>query len=256
MGDRYLDYLIDLWLTVAEDRPDGVLEGWDEIDIALASGCEGNAAAYADALIECGFLDVDHLTYKIHDWSEHQGWASKAKIRSEAAKKAAEYRWERRYNYLKKCGRKAPAKRVHQIRNAPSPNPTPSPNPSPNPNPPIKRDISFDRFWSCYPKKVGKAAAQKAWGRLNGKRPDIEVVITKLEELKASDQWTEQNGRFIPNPATWLNRGGWDDEVCVETTTIQNKGFSMEELHAAAEEARRPIIPDVYKLRKLTNDPV
>ena len=23
----------------------------------------------------------------------------------------------------------------------------------------------------------------------------------------------EENGRFIPNPATWLNQGRWEDEV-------------------------------------------
>jgi uncharacterized phage protein (TIGR02220 family) len=127
LGDRYLDYLIDLWLTVAEDRPDGELSGWDEIDIALASGCDGNAIAYADALLECGFLDIDHRGYRIHDWSEHQGWASNAKKRSEAARKNAEKRWSTRLNDKNKCGRNADAMRRQCGRNAPSPNPSPTP---------------------------------------------------------------------------------------------------------------------------------
>lgn len=71
----------------------------------------------------------------------------------------------------------------------------------------------FDRFWTAYPKKVGKLSAQKAWSRLNGTRPPIESILSKIDDLKKSDQWTKDGGQYIPNPATWLNRGGWDDEI-------------------------------------------
>ena len=112
-----------------------MLTGWDATDIAIASGCEGNEDAYADALRQCGFLDLmDEGTYKLHDWDEHQGWACGAKSRSEAAKKAAFSRWDKKLNVSKdneKCGRiadaYAPASEAHQDRNAPSPSPSPSP---------------------------------------------------------------------------------------------------------------------------------
>jgi hypothetical protein len=74
----------------------------------------------------------------------------------------------------------------------------------------------FDEFWKAYPKKVGKQEAKKAWERQNGNRPTLEVIISKIESLKHTEQWTKQNGQFIPNPSTWLNRGGWDDECLVE----------------------------------------
>ena len=83
LGEGYLDYLIDLWLTAAEDRPDGILTGWDEIDIALAAGWEhDNHQKLIDAFMECGFLDKYDEYYCIHDWDEHQGWACGAKARS------------------------------------------------------------------------------------------------------------------------------------------------------------------------------
>ena len=31
----------------------------------------------------------------------------------------------------------------------------------------------------------------------------------------------ENNGQFIPHPTTWLNRGGWDDEIEIETEFTQ-----------------------------------
>ena len=34
-----------------------------------------------------------------------------------------------------------------------------------------------------------------------------------LARWKDSDQWTRDDGRFIPHPATWLNGRQWEDEV-------------------------------------------
>lgn len=91
------DYLIDLWLTAAEDRPEGLLTDWDEIDIALSCGWEGEPKQLVDALVKSKWLDVqDDGTYALHDWKEHQGWASNANARSKAAKKAAKARWAER----------------------------------------------------------------------------------------------------------------------------------------------------------------
>lgn len=71
----------------------------------------------------------------------------------------------------------------------------------------------FDRFWSAYPRKVGKMAAQKAWAKI---KPDTELVDTILvaiaAQLEGAD-WKREAGEFIPHPATWLNGGRWLDEV-------------------------------------------
>ena len=71
----------------------------------------------------------------------------------------------------------------------------------------------FEAFWQAYPRKIGKAKAEQAWRTKNGSRPPIEKIIEKLEELKKSEQWTKDSGQFIPHPTTWINRGGWDDEI-------------------------------------------
>lgn len=89
-------------------------------------------------------------------------------------------------------------------------------------------DQDFDAFWKSYPKRVGKAAALKAWKR--AKKPSIEAIIAKLNTLKASDQWRKDGGQYIPFPATWIRRGGWDDEVGVkvESKTSQYKDFDQQ----------------------------
>lgn len=85
-----------------------------------------------------------------------------------------------------------------------------------------ERSVSdFDSFWSAYPKKVGKIEAKKAWGRANGTRPPTEQIVAKINQLKKSKQWTKDGGDYIPNPATWLNRGGWDDECKAEVASCK-----------------------------------
>jgi hypothetical protein len=78
-------------------------------------------------------------------------------------------------------------------------------------SPPTRAKSSdFDLFWQAYPKKVGKEAARKAFSRV---KAPLESLLTAIERQKCGNQWTKENGRFIPNPATWLNQGRWEDEV-------------------------------------------
>ena len=77
----------------------------------------------------------------------------------------------------------------------------------------------FSEFWDAYPKKRKKQEALKAWKKQNGKRPPIETILAKISELKKSYDWNKQDGQFIPYPASWINAGGWDDEVKVATAS-------------------------------------
>lgn len=76
--------------------------------------------------------------------------------------------------------------------------------------PPILSD-GFDEFWSRYPKKLGKAKAIEAWKRKGCAKLAAEIAIAISLAVKC-EQWTREDGRFIPHPTTWINRGGWDDE--------------------------------------------
>ena len=72
---------------------------------------------------------------------------------------------------------------------------------------------AFDWFWSLYPKKADKPAAQRAWKKLKPGEELLQAMLSALDVQKQTDAWTREEGRFIPNPATWLNGRRWEDEA-------------------------------------------
>lgn len=75
-------------------------------------------------------------------------------------------------------------------------------------------ETAFDSFWEAYPRKAGKQAAKKAFYNARKTRHvTLDVLLSAIEEQKQSRQWQENNGQYIPNPATWLNQGRWEDSL-------------------------------------------
>lgn len=66
----------------------------------------------------------------------------------------------------------------------------------------------FCVFWQLYPRKIDKKKAQRAWDK--AKRPDIASIIHCLDTQIRSNQWTKNNGEFIPHPTTWINNERWN----------------------------------------------
>ena len=86
----------------------------------------------------------------------------------------------------------------------------------------ITKDIYSDvflEFWKAYPKKVAKKAALKAYKKISQSKKQLQVILDAIEKQKQTDKWRKNNGQFIPNPATWLNGGCWEDEVEIEQKT-------------------------------------
>ena len=71
----------------------------------------------------------------------------------------------------------------------------------------------FDEFWAAYPRKIGKDAALKAFKKRKPSAELLEKMISAIEKQKHSVQWNRDNGQYIPNPATWINQGRWEDEL-------------------------------------------
>ena len=81
-------------------------------------------------------------------------------------------------------------------------------------------NTGFAEFWKTYPKKVGKDAAASAWKRKVRSLPTCSEIMKALDAQKRSEDWTKDNGKFIPNPATWLNQGRWKDEAPKTTSSF------------------------------------
>lgn len=94
------------------------------------------------------------------------------------------------------------------------------------------RGADFEEFWKHYPRNEGKQKAREAFRKVD---VDVQVLIAAVEQQKLSDQWTKNNGQFIPHASTWLNGKRWEDQLTMRYDAIP-KGASGE-LGAAELEA-------------------
>ena len=98
----------------------------------------------------------------------------------------------------------------------PSPPEPRSPKPSRNHqgtiSPPIvpqAEDAEFDRIWACYPRKVNRKHALKAWKAARKKVPLDEIegpLIAYANSRKGKEQ------KYTSHLASWLNSERWNDD--------------------------------------------
>lgn len=101
-------------------------------------------------------------------------------------------------------------------------------------NPPTPKGASgaFENFWKAYPKKVGKEAVIKTWKRKQ-LDPKFDEIMAGLMALKQSKQWTRDEGKYIPNPLTFINQGRWQDSIKVEISQPKQGNSRIARLLAA-----------------------
>ncbi len=90
--------------------------------------------------------------------------------------------------------------------------------------PPIPPDDRFDEFWRAYPRKTAKVDAQKKWKKLSPSSELVETIILDVQAREKSEQWTKENGDFIPYPSTYIHQKRWMDEP--EKEKKQTKNYS------------------------------
>lgn len=239
--------LIRLFLFVAANRPDGDLAGMDDDDIEIAADWLGDPGALVAALVEVQFLTGEQGKRAVHDWADHNPWASGSEARSEKSRWAAlckqhgrqkaaemmpEYAASLRQALPESASGTPPAvpesasgTPLADSGSAPSPSPSPSPKQEQELTPPTPRKRGegvvsdrrlksvpaqdrFAEFWQAYPRKVAKPAAEKAWRKVAG---EADAILAGLKRASGCEQWAKDGGQFIPHPATWLNGRRWED---------------------------------------------
>lgn len=69
----------------------------------------------------------------------------------------------------------------------------------------------FDEFWAAYPKAKAKLRAQAYWAR--DECDEIaDQIIAAVKVQATQDDWTENGGKYIPLPSTYINEKRWEDE--------------------------------------------
>lgn len=76
------------------------------------------------------------------------------------------------------------------------------------------KEKGFERFWELYPSKRKKPVARIAWMNMRVHSEEQYALInTAVERYKKTNQWQEENGRYIPDPDTFLQDERWTDEI-------------------------------------------
>ena len=223
--------LVSFWLWALDNAPTGNLDDITPRMIARAAQWDGDAEKLSNALIRAGWIDeTDDGKREIHDWYEYAGklidQRQAEKERSARRRAAAASSFDdtpggqaqtdgQPPDEHKKTGGKSRQDQSRQKKGRVTP-----PAPSSEGDDGAKKsavEVRFDEFWNAYPKKVGKQYALKAWNKIKPTAELHESIMQAINRQKRSDQWRRDNGRYIPNPATWLNGGYWENGEEVST---------------------------------------
>ncbi len=74
-----------------------------------------------------------------------------------------------------------------------------------------KDSAGFDAFWNEYPKHAGREEAEAEWKKLSPGQELASKICQAVRKWTASDQWREQQGRFIPRAERFLRDRLWLD---------------------------------------------
>jgi len=115
--------------------------------------------------------------------------------------------------------------------------------PPPPASPPARVDArpTFDDFWTVYPRRTEKKAALEAWDKAI-KTADPEAVVAGAARYRDDPN---RDPTYTVYPATWLNRGRWDDDPHPprEARRRTNLEVALEEQHAMYEQILGPRRP-------------
>ena len=137
--------------------------------------------------------------------------------------------------------------------------PSPPIRKDPKRNPPIAcarareeefADRLFDEFWAKYPKecprKVDKKKCRAKYALLMRNAKDSTAlhaaILAGIERWRISQDWVEDEGKFIKAPLVWLNQENRNDDPAPYAPRRTKAELKAEDIAARKEEARRAAI--------------
>lgn len=76
---------------------------------------------------------------------------------------------------------------------------------------PLSDNPEFDAWYGPYPRKVGRAAALRAFEKTIKRGTPLEMLVRGLNRSIADWRARGTTPEYIPHPATWLNQARWMD---------------------------------------------
>ncbi|WP_456003902.1 hypothetical protein [Phascolarctobacterium faecium] len=114
------------------------------------------------------------------------------------------------------------------------------------------KEKGFERFWELYPSKRKKPVARIAWMNMRVHSEEQYALINAaVERYKKTNQWQEENGRYIPDPDTFLQDERWTDEIKLSEAVqaADRKAQEKDEWIAKNKERWAAIPPEKRKYR-------
>ena len=114
------------------------------------------------------------------------------------------------------------------------------------------KEKGFERFWELYPSKRKKPVARIAWMNMRvHSEEQYELINAAVERYKKTKQWQEENGRYIPDPDTFLQDERWTDEIKLSEAVqaADRKAQEKDEWIAKNKERWAAIPPEKRKYR-------
>lgn len=80
-------------------------------------------------------------------------------------------------------------------------------------------EADFEKFWKEYPEKrrSHKTEAMTAYSEVNGDGKLTDAILKSLSAWKASEEWSKEDGKYIPLPANYLLRRRFDETPAKRT---------------------------------------
>ena len=72
-----------------------------------------------------------------------------------------------------------------------------------------ERERDWEKVWSAFPKKIDEKKARAVYLESTA---SAQQIIDSLADWSQTDEWTRDNGRWIPLPTKWLERAGWNEQ--------------------------------------------
>ena len=107
----------------------------------------------------------------------------------------------------------------------------------------MTKEQKFETFWKCYPRRVAKGAARKAFEKAV-KKASLETMLKAITEYVAK----KPEKIDFKHPATWLNGECWDDEWEPQQTRAPMRSANYG--HAAPVERQEPLTPEEREKRR------
>ena len=184
--DLTVGKLLKLWRWFDQHTTDGNASGVTTSLLDRLIGVTGFAKAVSDA----GWLVIHDEGLTLPNFGRHNGKTAKDRVLT--AQRVASHKASNKGN-----GTSVTSALPREEKRREEVNPSAQP-------------PGFAEFWKTYPRKVGKAAAEKAWSKAKG--VDLSTILQAIERARATEQWLKDGGQFIPHPSTWLAQRRWEDE--------------------------------------------